>query len=127
MGITFAPYAFLFLVYYVANSVAVNCFNYNTIGKKWQNIAILALSAVLPAIILLLMQYIPYFSGSGLMWPHNNMYGVWLYPIVFILPLAAFVCCKIYNKTKNPYIGGIIMALIACIVSVTNALTYTIP
>ena len=124
MGLTFAPYAFLFLVYYVANSVAVNCFNYNTIGKKWQNIAILALSAVLPAIILLLMQYIPYFSGSDLMWPHNNMYGVWLFPMLVILPGAAIVSRIIYKHTKNPYIGGIICGVIVAITSCTNTLTY---
>ena len=27
------------------------------------------------------------------------------------------------RETKNPYIGGIIMALIACILTVTNTLT----
>ena len=47
----------------------------------------------------------------------------YLLPGKFILPLAAFICSKIYRKTKNPYIGGIIMALVACIVSVTNTLT----
>ena len=29
----------------------------------------------------------------------------------------------IYKKTKNPYIGGIRMAIIACILTVTNTLT----
>ena len=124
MFLSFAPYAFLFLVYYVANSVAVNCFNYNTIGKKWMNIAILALSAAMPAIILLLLQYIPYFSGSDLMWPHNNMYGVWLFPMLVILPGAAIVSRIIYKHTKNPYIGGIICGIMVAIISCTNTLTY---
>ena len=35
-----------------------------------------------------------------------------------------FVCSKIYKKTKNPYIGGIIMGILACMISVTNTLTY---
>ena len=30
------------------------------------------------------------------------------------------VCSKIYKKSKNPYIGGIIMGILACVVSVTN-------
>ena len=53
----------------------------------------------------------------------SGLSSIWLYPIVLILPLAAFACRKIYDKTKNPYIGGIIMGLIACILSITNTLT----
>lgn len=125
LGITFAPYAFLFMVYFVANSVSVNCFNYNDIGgkKKWVNIALLAVAAGLPAVILLLMQYIPYFSGSDLMWPHNNMYGVWLFPMLVTLPGSAVVSRIIYKKTNNPYLGGIICAIIVAIMSCTNTLT----
>lgn len=128
LGITFAPYAFLFLVYYVANSVAVNCFNYNDIGLKngkgkWVNVLLVALGAVLPAIVLLLLQYIPYFSGSDLMWPQNNMYGVWLFPMLVTLPGAAVVSRIVYKETKNPYLPGIISGVIVAIMSCTNTLT----
>ena len=126
LGITFAPYAFLFLIYYVANAVATNCFNYNTVGgkNKWVNITLCAVAAGLVAVILLLLQYIPYFSGRDLMWPHNNMYGVWLFPMLVILPGAAIVSRIIYKHTKNPYIGGIICGVIVAITSCTNTLTY---
>lgn len=128
LGITFAPYAFLFMVYFVANSVSVNCFNYNEIGLKngkgkWINIALLALAAGLPAIILLLMQYIPYFSGSDLMWPQYNMYGVWLFPMLVTLPGSAVVSRIVYKHTKNPYLGGLICAVMVAIMSCTNTLT----
>ena len=128
LGITFAPYAFLFMVYFVANSVSVNCFNYNEIGLKngkgkWVNITLLALSAGLPAIILLLMQYIPYFSGSDLMWPQYNMYGVWLFPMLVTLPGSAVVSRIVYKHTKNPYLGGLICAVVVAIMSCTNTLT----
>ena len=128
LGLTFAPYAFLFLIHYVANSVAVNCFNYNDIGVKngkgkWINVVLVALGAVLPAIILLLLQYIPYFSGSDLMWPHNNMYGVWLFPMLVTLPGAAVVSRLIYKETKNPYLPGIICGIIVAIMSCSNTLT----
>ena len=125
LGITFAPYAFLFLIYYVANAVATNCFNYNTVGgkNKWVNITLCAVAAGLVAVILLLLQYIPYFSGSDLMWPHNNMYGVWLFPMLVTLPGSAVVSRIIYKKTNNPYLGGIICAIIVAIMSCTNTLT----
>lgn len=128
LGLTFAPYAFLFLIYFVANSVSVNCFNYNDIGVKngkgkWVNIALMALAAGLSAVILLLLQYIPYFSGSDLMWPHNNMYGVWLFPMLVTLPGSAVVSRIIYKRTNNPYLGGIICAIIVAIMSCSNTLT----
>ena len=128
LGITFAPYAFLFLVYYVANSVAVNCFNYNDVGLRnghgrWVNTLIDALAAVLPAIILLLMQYIPYFSGSDMMWPQYNMYGVWLFPMLVILPGAVVVSRILYRETKNPYLPGLISGVMVAIISCTNTLT----
>ena len=125
LGITFAPYAFLFLIYYVANSVATNCFNYNEIGgkNKWVNITLCAVGAGLVTVILLLLQYIPYFSGSDLMWPQNNMYGVWLFPMIVILPGAAVVSRIIYKETKNPYLPGIICGVIVAIMSCTNTLT----
>ena len=128
LGYSLFPYGLLFLVYYVGNSVAVNCFNYNDIGVKngkgkWINVLLVALSAVLPAIILLLMQYIPYFAGSDLMWPQNNMYGVWLFPMLVILPGAAVVSRIIYKQTKNPYLPGIICGIIVAIISCSNTLT----
>ena len=125
LGITFAPYAFLFLIYYVANAVATNCFNYNTVGgkNKWVNITLCAVAAGLVTVILLLLQYIPYFSGSDLMWPQNNMYGVWLFPMIVTLPGAAVVSRIIYKETKNPYLPGIICGVIVAIMSCTNTLT----
>jgi len=128
LGLTFAPYAFLFLTYYVANSVAVNCFNYNDIGgkNKWVNITLCALGAVLPAIVLLLLQYIPYFSGSDLMWPHYNMYGVWLFPMLVTLPGAAVVSRIVYKHTNNPYLPGIISGIIVAIMACSNTLTMAI-
>ena len=38
-------------------------------------------------------------------------------------PLSVFIYNKIYKKTKNPYISGMIMGTIACILAVTNTLT----
>lgn len=129
LGVTFAPYAFLFLVYYIANSVALNCFNYNDVGlsktgrRRWINTALVAFAAGFPAVILLLMQYIPYFSGSDLMWPQYNMYGVWLFPMLVILPGAAVLSRIIYRETKNPYLPGIICGVLVAIISCTNTLT----
>lgn len=119
------PYMVLFLVYYVANSVALNCFNYNTVGgRKWVNTTLVAVAAVLPAAVLLLLQYIPYFAGGDMMWRSANMQIVWLFPMLITLPVAAVISRKVYRETKNPYLPGIILGVIAALISCTNTLTW---
>ena len=123
-----ARYIIFWLIYYVVLSIATNCFNFVSIGKKgWGSTAIQMFFVFIGPEIFMAAQLITFFTtgyqlceGTGI---GGSISCIWLYPIVFILPLAAFMCSKIYRKTKNPYIGGIIMALIGCIVSVTNTLT----
>lgn len=125
-----AKYLIFWIVYYVALSVATNGFNYVKLGKKECGCSSLLVQMFFVFIgpeIMIAVQYLTFYN-SGFMWTEatglgGSIIGIWLYPIVFILPLATFVCRKIYDKTKNPYIGGIIMGLIACIMSVTNTLT----
>lgn len=123
-----AKYLVFWLVYYIALSVATNGFNFVKLGKKdWFSTAVQMFFVFIGPEIMIAVQYITFYS-SGYMWTEKTgigggIIGIWLYPIVFILPLAVVVCSKIYKKTKNPYIGGIIMGMIACIVAVTNTLT----
>lgn len=120
------PFAIFFLVFYVSNSVAVNAFNYNNIGKKkWANTFIVALFNGLPAIVLLLIQYIYFFiSGHLYFGGDGNMFIVWLFPMAVILPLTAVISRKIYKQTGNPYLPGIINGLLVTIISCANTLTW---
>ena len=123
------PYLPLFLVYYIANSISVNAFNYNAIGKKeWVNTAILAIANGIGPFILVAIQYITFrirgemfFIRPG--FPMGPIGGIWLFPVIVILPLAAVVSRKIYRVTRNPYLPGIIMGTIVVILSCTNTLT----
>ncbi|WP_143383113.1 alpha/beta hydrolase family protein [Flavonifractor sp. An112] len=121
------PYAIFFLVYYVGNSVALNCFNYNDIGGKhrWINTTIVAVAAVLPAVVLLLMQYLPFFAGGDLMFRDANMQVVWLFPMLVVLSVAAIISRKIYRATNNPYLPGIILGIIVTMISCSNTLTWS--
>ena len=124
-----AKYLVFWLVYYIALSVATNGFNFVQLGKsKWLSTAVQMFFVFIGPEIMIGVQYITFFN-KGFLWTElagtgGSIIGIWLYPIVFILPLAVFVCSKIYKKSKNPYIGGIIMGIIACVLSVTNTLTY---
>jgi len=117
-----------FLIYYIMNSVANNSFNYVKIGKhEWINTAIVALFNALSPLILIVWIY-TYFPATGF---HpmevygigGSIIGIWLFPIVVILPVYAVISRVIYKATKNPYLPGIIMAIIVTIMSCTNTLT----
>ncbi|MCC8022248.1 MAG: S9 family peptidase [Clostridiales bacterium] len=123
--ISIFPYAVFFLIYYVANSVAVNSFNYNDIGRRsWVNPVIVALFNAVPPAVLLLIQYVPYFITGHITWPQHNMIMVWLFPILVFLPLTAVLARKIYKMTNNPYLGGIVNGLMITIISCSNTLTW---
>lgn len=125
IGYALWPTLWLLLVYYVASSVSTNCFNYNTVGGKhsWVNTIIVALFAALPAIVLPAMQYITYYSTKAMLWPASAMHVLWLFPIILILFAAAVISRILYKVTKNPYLAGIISAIIITLMTVTNTCT----
>ena len=115
----------LWLVYYIATSVAANCYNYTKMGKKtYASVAWQMFFVFIGPEVMIVLQYLKFFiTGKMFLDPITGIMGIWLFPIVLILPLSVLVSHIIYKKTKNPYIGGIIMAIVACILTVTNTLT----
>ncbi|QYF72481.1 S9 family peptidase [Cryobacterium sp. PAMC25264] len=123
VGIAFL-YLPLFLVYYVANSVAINSFNRFTIREKeWVNTAILALFNSLAPLVLVIAQYWTFFVTGDLIPGFGGIFSIWLFPVIVILAASAVITRKIFRATNNPYIGGFIMAAVVTVISVTNTLT----
>ena len=122
MILVFLP---LWLVYYVATSVSANCYNYTRMGKSsWVSVLHQMFFVFLGPQIMIMGQYIKFFiSGKMVLDPITGIMGIWLFPIVLILPLSVLISNVIYRRTKNPYIGGILMGIVACILTVTNTLT----
>lgn len=125
----YLPYVLLFVTYYVAVSVATNCFNYNDIGGKVNGV-ICALFAAAPALILPWIQYGTYYSTNHMMWmqrtmadPNYPMFVLWLFPIVLILFGTTIMSRVIYKNTKNPYIAGIVNAVIVGLITIINTCT----
>lgn len=119
------PYMALFLIYYVAQSVAANSFNYNTLGKRqWISTAVVALFNAIPPLVLLAVQYIHFFTSGYLAWPNANMQVVWLIPVLVILPVTTIMSRKIYRATNNPYLPGIVNGIIVTLMACTNTLTW---
>lgn len=117
-------YVPLFLVYFFANSVAINAFNRFTLrGKEWLNTLVLALANSLGPIVLVVLQYVTFaITGETLPWL-GGIFSIWLFPVIVILAVSAVISRKLYRVTGNPYIGGFINAAAVTIISVTNTLT----
>lgn len=122
LALKFLP---LFLVFYVANSVAINSFNYVKVGKKeWMNTALLALFNSLAIIIIVVIQYAVFFkTGLPYFTSVSTIVEIWLFPIIVILMVAAVISRKIYRATNNPYLAGLINAMVITMISVSNTLT----
>ena len=121
------PFMFLLCVFYVTNSVATNCFNYVDFGgKKWLNTIVLAIFNVLPAVIILVLQYTYYRNTGYLRWSADEagLFIVWLYPFLAILPVSLIISRKIFQATRNPYLPGIINAIIVALMSCANTCTF---
>jgi fermentation-respiration switch protein FrsA (DUF1100 family) len=117
------PYLPLLIVFFVTSSMATNCFNYNQVGKRpWVNTLIVALFAAAPAVIMLAIQYGTYFTTDHMAWS-EAMYVLWMFPLVLVLPAATVISRKIYKYTANPYIAGLINAMIVVLFACMNTRT----
>lgn len=123
------------LLFFIANSVAINCFNYFANSKKeWVNTAIVALFNVLGVLVVFAINYIVLFTTGSQFFGdiavdsvnvvrQNGLLGVWIIPFLFILPGAAIISRKIFRVTMNPYLGSLIFTIIVTLITVTNTLT----
>ncbi len=119
-------YVPFFLLYFFANSVAINGFNRFTLrGKEWLNTLVLALANSLAPIVLVIVQYVTFFVTGYTVPGFGGIFSIWLFPVIVILAVSAVISRKIYRATNNPYIGGFINAAVVTIISVTNTLTVT--
>lgn len=121
-------YLIFFLAYYIMLSVSTNCFNYNRVGKKknW-NLLINAVFIALGPVIMVALQYFTALK-DGYLFTETiglplSIIGIWLFPIIIILPVAVIISRAVYKKTNNPYIAGITLGLFVTIMTATNQLT----
>ena len=121
IGLLYVPF---FLVYFLANSVAINGFNRFTLrGKEWLNTLVLALANAIAPIVLVIAQYATFFITGETIPGFGGIFSIWLFPVILILAVSAVISRKIYRATNNPYIGGFINAAVGTIISVSNTLT----
>ena len=87
---------------------------------------ILSIANSMSSIILVAAQYICFYATSrqllGLS-EGERIAAIWLIPVAFILFGAALMSRIIYKKTRNPYIAGLISAILVTVISCSNTFT----
>lgn len=122
IGLRFLPF---YLFFYIINSISCNCFNYNTVGGKF-NTLIFGLFNAGGAIVYCLIQYLTYFGTGLAKWYGSEgqmISGIWTYCPIFFLIVTPFITRAIYKKTKNPYLAAIVIAIIITMMGVANTTT----
>jgi hypothetical protein len=116
----------LFLIYFVANSIALNSFNRFAIaGREWVNTAVLALFNALAPIVLVIVQYTTFAVSGELVPGFGGIFSIWLFPVIVILAVAAVISRKLYRATGNPYVAGLLNAAVVSLIAASNSLVLT--
>lgn len=118
----------LFLVYYLVNSLAVNRNRFEG-WSEGRQIAISILWNVLGVVLFLALQYVPLlFTGmtffgtilSGTLAAAGALFPILVFPFVPILSIVAVTAIKLYRRTGNIYLAGILNALVVTMVTVAG-------
>jgi len=116
-----------FLIFYVLNSVSLNCFNYVENGKKeGVNLLIVSVFNAIGVLVYNVIQYgVQRITGSLAFGKTLGecISGIWVYPTAFFLLVTPVISRAVYKKTNNPYIAGIINAFAVTIFLVAQSVT----
>ena len=116
----------MFLLFYIPNSIACHSFRFNKVGGK-ANVFIVALFNAASIIYIEIVQYSVFFATGQPFWyveSFDRQLGGWLLSTVVVMFVTPFIARKIYKETKNPYLGGILNAIVVVATVASMTITY---
>lgn len=124
LAVKYLPF---FLLFYIVNSISISR---NDI-KGWsesKKISISVLFNVLAPMIFLLVTYVPVlfsqktiFGGlPGMLGAAGALVPILVIPFVPILGIAAWLSYKLYKRTNNAWLGGMVNAVMVTMITVAN-------
>ena len=113
-------YVIGFTVFYIGNSLFTNS-NRIEGWAEWKVLLVSCIGNILGISIIIAFQYITFASTGHL--PLNAMRVVNLFPLVVLIPTATIIGRKLYDKTGNIYLGGMVMGIFYTFVTVANTRT----
>lgn len=109
-----------YLVFYIVHSLSINCFNYfQVVGKrKVVNDIVISILASAPPIILTVWYWGKFMiTNVNPMFAGDSSAGDCMFNAAPIVVIASLISRKIFEKTKNPYLAGILNAIVIVIFS----------
>ncbi len=130
MFVTMLEYAPIIFVFYISNSIRVNCSIGREGWKEWKVMLVGALANSLGLAFILLINYVCYFvTGTPFYgyWGNNN--EVWLFVnmvfglvvMMFLLPIFNRI---FYKQTGNVWVGAITCCLIFIMMTISASVSY---
>lgn len=118
----------LFAVYYLVNSIAVNRNRFDG-WSEGKQILFSILWNILGVVAFIALQYVPLlFTGmtflgslmSGALASAGALFPILLFPFVPVLSIAAVTGVKIYKRTGNIYLAGILNTLVVTMITIAG-------
>lgn len=130
MFVTMLEYAPIIFIFYISNSIRVNCSIGREGWKEWKVMLVGALANSLGLAFILLINYVCYFvTGTPYYgyWGNNN--EVWLFVnmvfglvvMMFLLPIFNRI---FYKQTGNVWVGAITCCLIFIMMTISASVSY---
>lgn len=129
-AVTWLMYIPLFFIFYIQNSIRVNC----GIGfegfKEWKVLLIGALANSLGLVFILVVNYFAYFTTGSVFYGYMGAGNeVWLYinmvfPLIVMMALLPIMNRLFYKKTHSVYLGAIICCAVFIMMTLTASVSY---
>jgi len=116
---TMLRYSLVFFIFYFINSIFNQGYKVKNL-PEWATIAINAVFNVLGIVLVMAIQY-GTFRSTGVLWQGDMALGyIVLFPIIPVLIIATIFSRRLYERTGNAWLGGVINALLFTMITVAN-------
>ncbi|MDR0643619.1 MAG: alpha/beta fold hydrolase [Treponema sp.] len=132
----FLRYLPFYFVYFVVTGVLVNAVTRINNQKEWVNFALIIFATVGGLLIHQIYDYavlsitgsrgVFWVPGSGKSMP-NMISGIFLYGLLFVLPIIAVIARLFYKKTGRVWVGSFLNALLITFYGVCTAMIGQVP
>ncbi len=128
--VTALMYLPLFFIFYIQNSIRVNCGVGFEGWKEWKVQLVGALANSLGLVFILVINYFCFFTTGSVFYGYMGAGNeVWLYinmvfPLVIMMALLPIMNRLFYKKTHNVWLGAIVCCLIFVTMTMTASVSY---
>ena len=113
-------YMLPFVLFYIVNSAVVNGFNRIDCMKDWQSVALTCVGNVIGIFIMIIVEYGTIISKGVFIWNPMRIFN--LFPLVVLIPVATILSRKLFRRTGNIYLGGILIGIFYTVMIVANTM-----